>query len=38
LVVSELVSNSVDHARSASRVTLSLDGRGLTIAVHDFCV
>jgi anti-sigma regulatory factor (Ser/Thr protein kinase) len=38
LVVSELVSNAVDHARSTSRVTLSLDGRGLTIAVRDFCV
>ena len=38
LVVSELVSNAVDHARSTSRVTLSLDGRGLAIAVRDFCV
>jgi anti-sigma regulatory factor (Ser/Thr protein kinase) len=38
LVVSELVSNAVDHARSASRVMLSLDGRGLTIAVRDSCV
>lgn len=33
----ELASNAVDHARSASRVTLSLDGRGLVIAVRDFC-
>jgi anti-sigma regulatory factor (Ser/Thr protein kinase) len=38
LVVSELVSNAVDHARSASWVMLSLDGRGLTIAVRDSCV
>jgi anti-sigma regulatory factor (Ser/Thr protein kinase) len=38
LVVSELVSNAVDHARSASRVMLSLDGRRLTIAVRDSCV
>jgi anti-sigma regulatory factor (Ser/Thr protein kinase) len=36
MVVNELVSNAVDHARSTSRVTLNLDERGLTIAVRDF--
>ena len=38
LVVSELISNAVDHARSTSRATLSLDQRGLAIAVRDFYV
>jgi hypothetical protein len=38
LLVSERVSNAVDHVRSASRVMLSLDGHGLTIAVRDSCV
>ena len=38
LVVSELVSNAVDRVRSTSRVTLSLDERGLAIVVRDFYV
>jgi anti-sigma regulatory factor (Ser/Thr protein kinase) len=38
LVVSELVSNAIDHARSTSRVMLSLDDRGLVLAVRDFYV
>jgi anti-sigma regulatory factor (Ser/Thr protein kinase) len=35
LVVSELVTNAVEHARSASRLTLTADGRGLTVALRD---
>jgi hypothetical protein len=36
LVVSELVSNAVEHARSSSRTTIALDGRRLQISVRDY--
>jgi anti-sigma regulatory factor (Ser/Thr protein kinase) len=35
LVSSELVANAVLHARTECRLTVQLDARGLTIAVHD---
>jgi anti-sigma regulatory factor (Ser/Thr protein kinase) len=35
LVASELVSNAMEHARSACRVTVSLDARGLHVGVRD---
>lgn len=34
-VASELVTNAVEHARSRSTLTLTLDGRGFTVSVHD---
>lgn len=37
MVVTELVANAVDHARTPSTLTLSLDARGLRIAVRDGC-
>ena len=36
LVVSELVSNAVEHARSSCRATIALDGRSLQISVRDY--
>lgn len=36
LVASELVGNAAAHARTACRLTMRLDARGLTIAVRDF--
>jgi anti-sigma regulatory factor (Ser/Thr protein kinase) len=35
MVVTELVANAVDHARTPSTLTLELDGGGLRIAVRD---
>jgi anti-sigma regulatory factor (Ser/Thr protein kinase) len=35
MVVTELVANAVDHARTPSTLTLAFDERGLTIAVRD---
>jgi anti-sigma regulatory factor (Ser/Thr protein kinase) len=35
-IVNELVTNAVEHARSESRVTLTLDGQRLHVAVRDF--
>jgi anti-sigma regulatory factor (Ser/Thr protein kinase) len=35
IVSSELVANAVLHARTECRLTVELDARGLTIAVHD---
>jgi anti-sigma regulatory factor (Ser/Thr protein kinase) len=35
LVVTELVTNAIEHARSASRLRLTVDGEGLRIAVRD---
>ncbi len=35
LAASELVTNSVEHARSPTRVALDLDGNGFGIAVRD---
>src|SRR3954451_15337242 len=35
IVSSELVANAVLHARTECRLTVQLDARGLTIAVHD---
>jgi anti-sigma regulatory factor (Ser/Thr protein kinase) len=35
LLSSELVGNAVLHARTECRLTVQLDGRGLTIAVQD---
>ena len=35
-VASELVGNAAAHARTACRLTMRLDARGLTIAVRDF--
>jgi anti-sigma regulatory factor (Ser/Thr protein kinase) len=35
MVVTELVANAVDHARTPSTLTLGLDGRGLRLAVRD---
>jgi anti-sigma regulatory factor (Ser/Thr protein kinase) len=36
LAASELVSNSVEHARTSAEVTLNLDDRGLRISVRDY--
>lgn len=36
LVVSELVSNAVQHARSSCRVAVSVDPTGLRVAVRDY--
>jgi anti-sigma regulatory factor (Ser/Thr protein kinase) len=36
LVVSELVSNAVEHARSSCRATIALDGRSLQVSVRDY--
>jgi anti-sigma regulatory factor (Ser/Thr protein kinase) len=36
LVVTELVSNAVEHARTRCRVTVNHDGRGLHLGVRDF--
>jgi anti-sigma regulatory factor (Ser/Thr protein kinase) len=37
LVASELVTNVVEHARTTSRLTLTLDEHGFTVAVRDDC-
>ena len=37
MVVTELVANAVDHARTPSTLTIDLDERGLRIAVRDEC-
>jgi anti-sigma regulatory factor (Ser/Thr protein kinase) len=36
IVVTELVSNAVEHARSSCRLTTAYDGRGLHVGVRDF--
>jgi len=36
LVASELVGNAIAHARTACRLNVRLDARGLTIAVRDY--
>ena len=35
MIVTELVANAVDHAHTASTLTVGLDDRGLSIAVRD---
>src|SRR5947209_6081869 len=35
MVVTELVANAVDHARTTSTLTVGLDDRGLRVAVRD---
>lgn len=35
IVVNELVTNAVEHARGPSALKIGLDGRGLTVAVED---
>ena len=37
MVVTELVANAVDHARTSRPVTIGLDGRGLLVTVRDGC-
>jgi anti-sigma regulatory factor (Ser/Thr protein kinase) len=37
MVVTELVANAVDHARTPSTLTVGLDERGLCVAVRDAC-
>jgi anti-sigma regulatory factor (Ser/Thr protein kinase) len=36
IVITELVSNAVQHAHSSCRVTTAYDGRGLHVGVRDF--
>ncbi len=37
MIVTELVANAVDHARSSSTLTIDLDDHGLRVAVRDTC-
>jgi anti-sigma regulatory factor (Ser/Thr protein kinase) len=38
MIVTELVANAVDHARSSSTLTIDLDDHGLRLAVRDTCL
>jgi anti-sigma regulatory factor (Ser/Thr protein kinase) len=38
MIVTELVANAVDHARSSSTLTIDLDDHGLHVAVRDTCL